>query len=290
MGMYLLFYLLFYPISLLPMGVLYAIAYLFYLIANYLLQYRKKVITQNLRNSFPDKNEKEIARLRNLYYHHLAQIAAEMLKMLTISRKQVLKRYHCENPEVVNQFFEQGRSVILMSSHYNNWEWMVLSLDLQYKQKGIGVGKANSNKHFEKLINIARTRYGTEVVFADHVRECFEYYEQTHQPAAYMMLSDQSPNNVNKSYLTTFMNQPSAMIFGAEHFAKKYNLPVIYYEVIKTKKGYYKIVNHLITTQPNATAHGEITEKYVQLLQKTIQNNPQYWLWSHRRWKLTVKS
>lgn len=289
MGMHLLFYLVLYPLSLLPMPILYGISYLFYLIINYIVGYRKKVITQNLKNSFPDKSEEEISKLRRQYYLHLSQIAAEMLKMLTLSRKQVMKRYICENPHVVNQFFEKGKSVILMSSHYNNWEWMVLSLDMQYAQNGVGVGKANSNKHFEKLINIARTRYGTEVVFADHVRERFEYYENSHQPAAYMMLSDQSPNNLNKSYITTFMNQKSAMIFGAEHFAKKYDLPVIYYEIIKEKKGHYRIINHLITDTPNETSHGEITEKYCRLLEQTIQNAPQYWLWSHRRWKLTVQ-
>lgn len=289
MATYLLFYLLLYPLSILPLPILYGIAYIFYLVINHIIHYRRKVITQNLVNAFPEKSQQEIAQLRKQYYRHLAHIAAEMLKMLTMSRKNVLHRYRCENPEVVNRFFKEGRSVILLSSHYNNWEWLVLSLDMQYRHKGVGVGKANSNKHFEKLINAARTRFGTEVVFADHVRERFEFYESQHQPAAYMMLSDQSPNNVNKSYLTTFMNQPAAMIFGAEHFAKKYNLPVIYYEVIKEKNGYYRIVNHLLTDSPCETEHGMITEKYVTLLEATIRREPAYWLWSHRRWKLTVK-
>lgn len=286
--MHFLFYFILYPLSLLPLPVLYGIAFLFYLIVNYVAGYRKSVITNNLKKSFPEKDEKEIGALRNAYYRHLACIAAEMLKMLTMSRKNVMRRYRCENPELVNRFYEQGQSVILMSSHYNNWEWMILSLPLQYRHQGVGVGKANSNKNFEKLINRARTRYGTEVVFADHVREVFQKYELGHSPAAYMMLSDQSPNNVNKSYRTTFLNQPSAMIFGAEHFAKKYDIPVIYYEIIRERKGYYKIVNHLITEHPGEMAHGEITERYVRHLETTIRNAPQYWLWSHRRWKLKL--
>ena len=143
-------------------------------------------------------------------------------------------------------------------------------------------------KSQQQLINRARTRYGTTVVFADHVRELFEQRERERQLSAYMMLSDQSPNNMSRSYKTMFLNQPSGMIFGAEHFAKKYDIPVIYYEIIKTRIGRYKIVNHIITENPQETADGEITEKYTRLLEATIRRQPEYWLWSHRRWKHPV--
>ena len=276
-----LFYLVFYPLSLLPLWVLYGIAYIFYLIVNYIIRYRRHIITQNLKRAFPEKSEGEIASLRRKYYLHLSQIAAEMLKMLTLSRKKVMKRYRCENPEVVNRFYDEGKSVILMSSHYNNWEWMILSLPMQFKHAGVGVGKANSNKVFEMLINRARTRYGTVVVFADHVRELFQDRELNRKPTTYMMLSDQSPNNMNKSYKTLFLNQPSGMIYGAEYFARKYDIPVVYYEVIKEKIGHYKIVNQLITDKPTTLGNGEI-------IKQTIRRQPEFWLWSHRRWKHKV--
>lgn len=283
-----LFYLVFYPLSLLPLWVLYGIAYIFYLIVNYIIRYRRHIITQNLKRAFPEKSEGEIASLRRKYYLHLSQIAAEMLKMLTLSRKKVMKRYHCENPEVVNRFYDEGKSVILMSSHYNNWEWMILSLPMQFKHAGVGVGKANSNKVFEMLINRARTRYGTVVVFADHVRELFQDRELNRKPTTYMMLSDQSPNNMNKSYKTLFLNQPSGMIYGAEYFARKYDIPVVYYEVIKEKTGHYKIVNQLITDKPTTLGNGEIIKQYTRLLEETIRRQPEFWLWSHRRWKHRV--
>lgn len=283
-----LFYLVFYPLSLLPLWVLYGIAYIFYLIVNYIIRYRRHIITQNLKRSFPEKSEGEIASLRRKYYLHLSQIAAEMLKMLTLSRKKVMKRYRCENPEVVNRFYDEGKSVILMSSHYNNWEWMILSLPMQFKHAGVGVGKANSNKVFEMLINRARTRYGTVVVFADHVRELFQDRELNRKPTTYMMLSDQSPNNMNKSYKTLFLNQPSGMIYGAEYFARKYDIPVVYYEVIKEKIGHYKIVNQLITDKPTTLGNGEIIKQYTRLLEETIRRQPEFWLWSHRRWKHKV--
>ena len=283
-----LFYLVFYPLSLLPLWVLYGIAYIFYLIVNYIIRYRRHIITQNLKRAFPEKSEGEIASLRRKYYLHLSQIAAEMLKMLTLSRKKVMKRYRCENPDVVNRFYDEGKSVILMSSHYNNWEWMILSLPMQFKHAGVGVGKANSNKVFEMLINRARTRYGTVVVFADHVRELFQDRELNRKPTTYMMLSDQSPNNMNKSYKTLFLNQPSGMIYGAEYFARKYDIPVMYYEVIKEKIGHYKIVNQLITDKPTTLGNGEIIKQYTRLLEETIRRQPEFWLWSHRRWKHKV--
>ena len=178
------FYFIFYPLSVLPLFILYGIGYLLYLIIYYVVRYRRKVVAENLRKSFPDLSERERAKIGRRYYRHLAQIAAEMLKMLTLTRHQVMRRYRCENPELVNRFYDEGKSVILMSSHYNDWEWMILSLPLQYHHLAVGVGKANSNKTFEKLINRARTRYGTTVVFADHVRELFEQRERANASSA----------------------------------------------------------------------------------------------------------
>jgi len=272
-------------ISYLPLGVLYVLFYPFYLLTTYIIKYRKSITLENLTLSFPEKPHKEILTLYKLYQKHLTDLGAEMVKMLSISKKRVAKRYTCVNPEIVNQFYHQGKSVILMSSHYNNWEWMVLRLDDMFLHHGIGVGKANTSKVFEKWINERRTRFGTEVVFADAVREFFEQNIQQNKRCAYMMLSDQSPNNLKKSYTTTFLNQESCIIYGSEYFAKKYDLPVIYYEVIKIKRGFYKVELELITENPNETATGEIIEKYVQLLEKTIKKAPQYWLWSHKRWK-----
>ena len=200
-----------------------------------------------------------------------------------------MKRYRCINPELVNTCFEKKQSVILMSSHFNNWEWMVLSLAMQFKHRGVGVGAPNSNKVFEELINHARTRYGTEVIFADHIREDFQKSTSGEQTTAYMMLCDQSPANLSRSYIATFLHQPAAIIFGGEHYAKKYNFPVFYYKVNKVKRGFYEIELKLITDTPNRLPHGAITEQYLALLEKTIREQPVFWLWSHKRWKHAVE-
>ncbi len=284
----LLFYLLLYPLSLLPLRALYGISQLFYLIIAYVVRYREAVIDQNLQKAFPELSDKERKKIKKTYYQHLAELAAEMIKMLTISKKNVMRRYRCVNPELVNNYFTKNESVILVSSHFNNWEWMVLSLAMQFEYRGVGVGAPNSNKIFEKLINRARTRYGTEVIFANHIREDFRNSASGDEPTAYMMLGDQSPTNLNKSYITTFLHQPTAVIFGPEHYAEKYNFPIFYYAVTKRKRGFYEIDLQLITDKPNTLPHGAVTEQYLALLEKTIKNSPAFWLWSHKRWKHTI--
>lgn len=274
-----------YPLSLLPLWILYGIARLMKVVLYYIVRYRRKVVRTNLRNSFPEKSEKELLLIEKQYFQHLCNIFIEGVKLLTISKKQLLKRYHCINKDIVNQYFDKKQSVILLSGHYNNWEWMVLSLDMQFHHHGIGVGKANSNKVFELLINKARTRYGTEVVFADTVRQVFENNKANNIPSAYMMLCDQSPANVQKSFITTFLHQPSAMIYGGEYFAKKYHYPVFYYSVNQYKRGYYEIELQLICEDASTEPYGKIINEYVAHLEKNINEYPQYWLWSHRRWK-----
>jgi KDO2-lipid IV(A) lauroyltransferase len=278
-----------YPLSLLPLHLLYAVGEVVRVLIYKVFRYRINVVRQNLKNSFPNKSEKELKEIERKYYKHLVNIFVEGIKLLTISQKSLMKRYRCLNPEIVNDYFQQGKSVILMSSHYNNWEWMVLSLSLQFDFHGIGVGKPNSNKIFEKIINRARTRYGTEVIFADTVRDDIQKYDQKQKQCAYMMLSDQNPPNVEKSYITTFMNQPSAMIYGAEYFAKKYNYPVFYYVVKQKKRGYYKIELTKITDSPQNEPYGCIMEQYVNRLQQDICEKPQFWLWSHKRWKHKIE-
>ena len=250
-----------------------------------MIGYRKKVVVTNLHNSFPEKTDKEIQLITKNFYHHLADIFVEAILNLRLSQKKLFERYRCTNADVLLPYYEAGKSIILMSAHYNNWEYMITTLEHQLKHHGVGVGKELSNKTLDKYLNKYRTRYGTEVVFANNVRNTFEYYNQHNVPTAYMMLSDQSPNNINKCLWTTFMNQETGFIFGGEHFAKKYNFPVFYYDVRKVKRGYYEVTFHLITDYPLEENHGYITERYVRHLEETIRQKPEYWLWSHRRWK-----
>ncbi len=277
---------LLFPLSLLPMCVLFALGDFLCPILHYLIGYRKKVVRSNLANAFPEKTEKERRQIERQYFHHLCNLLAEGIKMLGISRKNVLKRYRCSNPEVLQEFADKKQSVLLMSAHYNDWEWMVLSLDMQTPLHGVGVGKENTDKSFEKTINRFRTRYGTEVVFAKNVRQCMEQYFEKGTACAYMMLSDQTPASAKRAFLMdSFLNQPTDMIYGSEYFAKKYNFPVFYYHVERIRRGRYAWTLEEITRTPREEAYGAIIKRYAAFLERDIRKKPAYWLWSHRRWK-----
>ncbi len=281
----LLFYCIFVPLSLLPMKCLYIISNFLCFVLQNVAKYRQDVVLMNLSNSFPHKEKEEIETIAKKFYHHLSDLFLEAFKMLSLSRKGVMKRYYCKNPEIINECYERGKSVIFISGHYNNWEYMVLSLAMQFKHHGIGVGKPLSNKGFGKVLTFFRTRYGTEVIDADNVKEKFAAYETEKKLSVYMMLNDQSTGNPQKSYWMKFLNQESGIIFGPEYFAKKYNYPVFFYEVKKEKRGWYSFEIKKITDNPSQETDGFITQTSLKMLEKAIVEKPEYWLWSHKRWK-----
>lgn len=257
-----------------------------YLVAYKLLGYRKKVVRRNLAVSFPEKAERELRRIEHRFYHHLCDLLVEGIYNLFASPRSVMKRYRVTNRELVNRYYEQGRTVVLMSAHYNNWEYMVTSLNMQLFHHGIGIGKPLSNKVLEPWVFRRRTRFGTEVVYSDTVREVVDFYNRHHVPCALMMLSDQSPAHADKAYWTTFFHQDTAFLYGAEYFACKYDYPVLYYRVDKVRRGRYEVTFDLLCEHPLEVPQYSIVEQYVRKLEKDIAANPQYWLWSHRRWKL----
>lgn len=263
------------------------IASILYPIIYHLVRYRRKVTRTNLAHAFPQKDEAERLRIEKAYYHHLCDIFVEAVHNLFCRPKSILRRYQVVNRELVNHYYEQGRSVILLSSHYNNWEYMITSLNFQLFHLGIGVGKPLNNHLTAKFITRRRSRFGTEIVDQTNVRQTFDYYQRHHVPVAYMMLADQAPSNTRKSYWTTFMHQETPFLYGPEYFARKYDLPVIYYEVDKVSRGHYQVRFSLLCDAPLQLPQYAIVGRYAQLLSTTISRAPQYWLWSHKRWKRT---
>ena len=258
-----------------------------YLIAYHLVGYRRKVVRRNLAAAFPERDEKERLKIERRYYRHLCDLLIEGLYNLFASPRSIMKRYHVVNRDLVNQYYEQGRTVVLMSAHYNNWEYMVTSLNMQLFHHGIGVGKPLSNKRLEPWVFRRRTRFGTEVVYPDTVRQVVDFYDKHHVPCALMMLSDQSPAHPDKSYWTTFLHQEAAFLYGAENFARRYNYPVLYYRVDKPRRGRYTVTFSLLCDNPQAVPQYTVEERYIRTLESDIAARPEFWLWSHRRWKLT---
>lgn len=239
----------------------------------------------NLCNAYPDRTPEERLKIEKEYYRHISDLLLEGIHNLYASPRSILQHYHFVNREFVNAYYEKGQSIILMSSHYNNWEYMITSLNFQIRLLAIGVGKPLNDKSVAGYITRRRARFGTEIVDQTNVRQTIAYYQEHHVPCAYMMLSDQSPSNTHKSYWTTFMHQETPFLYGAEYFARKYDLPVLYYDVTKVRRGHYEVRFRLLCEHPSQVPQYAISARYVQLLTNTINQAPQYWLWSHKRWK-----
>lgn len=285
MGAKLAYYLFVFPLSKLPLWVLYCISDFLYCIFR-IFPYRKKVIEGNIRRSFPEKSDKEIRVLVNRFYRHFTDILAEGIKNLSISKEELQKRYRVKNPEVMDALYKEGRSVLLVSGHYNNWEWLITSQNFQFSHQAMGIGMPLTSKFWDKKVNERRERFGMIVVHSKNFKEKIK--EQQGNPIAILTLSDQSPGDARKSYWMQFLNQQTAVLFGAEQLAHEYDFSVVFYHTRKLKRGYYEMELQLVTSDPKTQKWGEITEVHTHLLEKAILENPAYWLWSHKRWKREV--
>lgn len=279
----LLYYLVILPISLLPFPVLYFISDGLYVLLYYVFGYRKKIVLTNLRNSFPQKSEEEIKLICKKFYHHFCDLVVESLKTFTISQEQVKKRIVCTNPEVINKYFEQGRSIILAGGHYNNWELFAVAVDDLIKHQSVALYLPLNNTFFDNLMKKTRGRYGLIMISTKKIKDFFQANENNLTALIFGM--DQSPGNPAKSYWTTFLNQDTGVLFGPEKYAKLHNQPVVFGHLQKVKRGHYVLSFFDVTDKPLETANGEITEKLIRLIEKDIIAQPEYWLWTHRRWK-----
>ena len=277
-----IYYIFVLPISLLPYPILYLISDITYLIMFKLIGYRKKVVLNNLKNSFPKKSKKDIKKLMSNFYRHLCDIILESLKGFTISEKELKKRMTIKNPEFSNSFAEKGQSIIFIGGHYNNWEICAQAFSMYSKHKCIGIYKPLSNKFLNDKIYTSRSKYGLNLVSMKKSKKSFE---KGNEAKAIVFGSDQNPSNPKSAYWLKFLNQDTAVLFGAEKYAKEYDWPVVYVSISKVKRGYYEAEYSLITDKPTKQPYGKITEDFTKRLEQDILNQPQYWLWSHKRWK-----
>lgn len=264
------------------------IADILYLIVYHLVGYRRRVVRDNLETCFPEKGQKELRCIEHVFYRNLADLLVEGVHNVFFATPPYLKRhYRITNRQLVDRYYEQGRTVVLMSAHMCNWEYMVSSLNMQLLHHGIGVGKPLDDKSMAAYITRRRTRYGTQVVDQTDVRQHVAFFDAHHVPCALMMLSDQSPSNPHRSYWTSFLDRDTAFLYGAEYFARKYNYPVLYYSVHRVHRGSYELTFSTLCESPQEVPQYTIVERYVRRLEQEIRERPSDWLWSHRRWKLT---
>ena len=274
-------------ISFLPLRVLYAISDVFYVLLISFFPYRKKVIERNLKSSFPELSILQLKRLRNHFYRHFSDLIVEGIKNLTISKKELQKRLVVENPEDLKDLIAKNKSVLLISGHYGNWEWMITSLAFLSHFKAIGIGMPLTNSFWNKSVNKRRSRFGLQVVHSKNYKEALNDGET---PKAILTLSDQSPGSSENAYWTTFLNQPTGVLFGAEFMAHEYQFTPVFFSIRKVKRGYYSLKLIPFEKPLIELNYGELTEWHTRLLEYEIEQNPSYWLWSHKRWKRQVPS
>jgi KDO2-lipid IV(A) lauroyltransferase len=273
-------------IGLIPFRILYFISDGMYFFLYRVIRYRRKVVEENLRRSFPDISEKELKKLIRGSYKNLADIFVEGIKGFTMTDAQYLKRYKVKNTEILQPFREEKKSAIFLPAHYGNWEWgtKATPLHLGFKQVII-IYKPLSNKPADLFFKKHRSHKGLIMGSIYETAKLFRKYSSDF--SAFVMVSDQSPPPVAKKvYWIDFLGQETAFLRGTELFARQYNLPVFYSDIQRVKRGYYEVELSLITENPLSLPDGEITRRYAQLLEKTIRQKPEDWLWSHRRWKI----
>jgi len=273
-----------YVLSLLPLSILLIFARLLYYPLYYLIGYRKKVVRENLQKSFPEKELQEIISIEKQFFKYLTDLIFEIIKMSTISKKELLKRVKFKNLDQVEAHFSKGESVLACTGHYGNWELCMLALGASLSAPEYVIYKPLSNKIFEDWFLKIRTRYGNVFVAMRQTLRTLIAVKET--PTMFCFASDQTPTREETQYTLQFLHQPTAVLLGLEKIALQTNRPIFYFDVISVKRGYYEIDCLLLCAEPKATQGHEITDLLFEFLANTIYREPAYWLWSHRRWKL----
>ncbi|MEN8247331.1 MAG: lysophospholipid acyltransferase family protein [Bacteroidota bacterium] len=279
------YYLLIKPLSLLPLRILFIGSNIIYFFIYRITGYRKEIVFTNLRNSFTELTEKEIEQLAKKFYKHLADLMVESLKLNSITKKDALARCKVINPDILDNIYSQGKHAVVIGGHYNNWEMLAVSLDMQIKHRAVGIYTPLTNKFMDRKINTSRSRFGLELV-SKYISK--EYLASEHEELkAIVFGADQSPHKSSKRfYWAKFLNQDTAVQFGAEKYSVEKNYPVVFFYMTKVKRGYYEVRFELMESNPKDTEYGTITEKHVRLLEKQILDQPEYYLWTHKRWKI----
>lgn len=287
LGDRLLFYLVLKPLSYMPMSVLFFFSDITFFLSYHLVKYRRKVVKENLKNAFPEKTPDELKEIEKGFYHHFTDFIFESIKSISISEKDVLARTSIKNVELLDKYYKQNKNVLVVCGHYNNWEFYALSLPKQLKHTTYSLYQPLKNKFFDRILLNSRKRNGMKLI---KTRDIFKFFqEKNDNPKLMVIVNDQSPTNKQKAYWNTFLNQDTGWNVGPEKLAKKFNYVVLFGHSKKIKRGVYEVEFSLVTETPQQTNDEYITDKYSSILEDIIKKKPEFWLWSHKRWKHSKK-
>ncbi len=270
-------------VSKLPFVFIYFLADLFYLTVYYIIGYRKKVVFENLKNSFPEKSDTEVEIIAKKFFRHFSDLTLEAIKMREMVKKDFEKRMNIKNPELINRYFAEGRSVILLTMHYNNWEWSNC-LTIRLNHKILGVYKPLHNRQFNEFINKTRNRMGAEMVQNSNVLRRLLIAEKNNELVLSWLAGDQTPPEFHKFWVF-FLNQEAIFYPGPAFLARKFNHPVFFQKIEKKGRGKYETSFELLYENPQEINEVEIMKTYIHKMEEVIIDKPEYYLWSHKRWK-----
>ncbi|PWK19588.1 lysophospholipid acyltransferase family protein [Xanthomarina spongicola] len=281
-------YILIYPflwlISILPFRLLYLFSDGIYVLIYHIIGYRKKTVNENLHLVFPNKSEKEIKRITKKFYHHLCDMVVESIKSMTISENEMRKRFVYKNVNQILELEKENKSIVLMCGHYASWEWIFI-LQKYINHKGYAIYKRLANKHFDALVKRIRAKYNSYLITTKETIPVLVRAKSKGELTINGFASDQSPKHNKAFHWKEFMNIKVPVHTGAELLAKRLDMAVVFLKVKKLKRGYYEATLETITKTPRDYENYDITDIFLKLLEQQIYEAPEYYLWTHKRWK-----
>ena len=278
--------LLYYLTQLIPFWLVHLCASILAFLLQYVVKYRVAVVRQNLKNAFPSHTNAALKEIEKKFYLNFCDVLLENIKLNSISKKTVRKRMKFLNPAVFSDLAETGKGVMLIGAHYNNWEWMALSLSTYLNEKMFSVYKPLNNKLSDRLMLNARARFGANIIPMQQFPKVV--LKNKNRGAVHLMVADQSPHRSKLDFFCTFLNQDTPVYLGAEKLMKAANLNLYFVEVHRVKRGFYEMKIVPLNEQ-STNEKGQATKMHLSHLEKMIINSPESWLWSHRRWKHSQK-
>jgi KDO2-lipid IV(A) lauroyltransferase len=282
--LYLFLYPLLWFLSILPFRVLYLFSDFVYLIIYYIIGYRKKTVRENIALALPHLSEKERLVIEKKSYQHMSDMFLEMIKTMSISESEMNKRFQFVNLEIYKELEKEGKSIALMCAHYASYEW-VISINNKINFKGYAIYKRINNKYFDKLVRDIRSKFKANLITTKETIPTIRENFKNNVLGIYGFASDQSPKISSAFHWNTFMGIEVPVHTGAEMLAKKYDMNVVFLKVEKVKRGYYQAQFQTLSENTSEVLNYEITDQFLKLVEQQIHEAPEYYLWTHKRWK-----
>jgi Kdo2-lipid IVA lauroyltransferase/acyltransferase len=286
--MQLLLYIFLYPIlwliSILPFRLLYILSDCIFFLVYRIIKYRKRVVRANIAMALPHLSAKERQEIERKFYSHMCDMFLEMIKTMSISRKEIEKRFKFTNLDEYLALEKKNKSIALLCAHYASYEWVV-SMNYYITYKGYGIYKRIANKYFDKLVHQIRSKFKAHLITTKETISTIEENQRNGVLGLYGFASDQSPKSANKAHWATFMGIETPIHVGAELLAKRLDMTVVFLKTKKVKRGYYEATIELMTENAKSIPNFEISEAFMKKVEQQIYEAPEFYLWTHKRWK-----